>query len=150
MGSKISADDDVISDINITPFVDIILVVLIIFMVTATTGILGMAAELPSAANTEALDGDSVGITLVSTGQLLVDGEPTAPAQLRTILRDARAKNPDVVCLISANKDVEWGRLVWLMDLLKDEGQTKYFFNTDKATAVGPDPASSSGQEATQ
>ena len=39
MGSKISSSDDMISEINITPFVDIILVVLIIFMVTATTGV---------------------------------------------------------------------------------------------------------------
>ena len=53
MGSKLggSADDDVIADINITPFVDIILVVLIIFMVTATTIVnSSIKVNLPEAA----------------------------------------------------------------------------------------------------
>ena len=80
MGSKIGGDDELIADINITPFVDIILVVLIIFMVTATTGVFGLAAELPSAANTEAKQGDSLGITLFTDGKMLLDGEkPMVP-----------------------------------------------------------------------
>jgi len=140
MGSKIGTDDDVISDINITPFVDIILVVLIIFMVTATTGIFGLSAELPSAANTEAKEGDSLGITLFVDGRLLIDGEESNAAGLKDALRATKKLNPDFVCLISAEKGVAWGRMVWLIDVLKSEGQTRYFFNTDKATAIGPDP----------
>ena len=147
MGSKIGSDDEVISDINITPFVDIILVILIIFMVTATTGVFGLSAELPSAANTEAKEGDSIGITLFADGRMLLDGEEANAADLKEALRQAQAQNPDVVCLISAEKGVAWGRMVWLMDVLKSEGQTKYFFNTDKATAIGPDPGASTGQD---
>ena len=143
MGSKIGGDDELIADINITPFVDIILVVLIIFMVTATTGVFGLAAELPSAANTEAKQGDSLGITLFTDGKMLLDGEETDGPALKQAIKAARLANPEVVCLISAEKGVAWGRMVWLMDVMKSEGQTKYFFNTDKATAVGPDPGPS-------
>jgi biopolymer transport protein ExbD len=141
MAGKISGDDDVISDINITPFVDIILVVLIIFMVTATTGVFGIGAELPSAANTDPKPGDSIGITLRGNGELLLDGEKVNAEGLRAGLRAAKALEPEVVCLVSADKGVAWGRMVWLIDVLKSEGQTKYFFNTDRASAVGPDPA---------
>jgi biopolymer transport protein ExbD len=143
MGSKIGADDELISDINITPFVDIILVVLIIFMVTATTGVFGLSAELPSAANVDAKEGDSIGITLFVDGRMMLDGEEIDGAGLTRKLRAARALNLELVCLISAEKGVAWGRMVWLMDVLKSEGQTKYFFNTDKATAIAPDPGAS-------
>ena len=141
MGSKISSSDDMISEINITPFVDIILVVLIIFMVTATTGVFGLKAELPSAASADPQEGDSLGITLFADGRLLLDGEEADADKLRSQLKSARANNPDLVCLMAAEKGVAWGRLVWLIDVLKSEGQARYFFNTDKATAVGPDPA---------
>jgi len=141
MGSKF-AGDDVIADINITPFVDIILVVLIIFMVTATTIVRSsIKVNLPDAANAEATDTKSIGLSLKEDGSLLLDGDPVTVDALRTALRTARSHGSDVVCLIAADRNVAHGRVVWLIDLVKSEGIAKFAININKTDMVPPDPA---------
>lgn len=142
MGASFSGDDDVISDINITPFVDIILVVLIIFMVTATTIVKEqIEVSLPDAATADpATESTSLGLTLTSSGRLLLDGEDIDVPTLTTRLAEAKAAG-DVVCLISADKAVAHGRVVWLIDLIRSQGIGKFALNVDKAELVPPDPA---------
>ena len=142
MGSKFGGDDDVIADINITPFVDIILVVLIIFMVTATKIVeSSIKVNLPDAATGEATESTSLGLTLTDAGDLLLDGEVIDKEGLQIKIREAKAANAEVICLIAADKDVSHGRVVWLIDLVKSEGIAKFALNIDKSNAVGPDPA---------
>jgi biopolymer transport protein ExbD len=143
MGSKFASDDDdVMSDINITPFVDIILVVLIIFMVTATTIVnSSIKVNLPEAASGEATESTSLGLTLTSDGRLLLDGAATDADGVIAAIEAASAEDTDVVCLIAADKDVTHGRVVWLMDLVKTQGVAKFAINIDKANIVPPDPA---------
>ena len=142
MGAKFGSEDDVISDINITPFVDIILVVLIIFMVTATTIVQSsIKVNLPDAATGEATESTSLGLTLLGNGGLLLDGEAITPEALGRALERARAENNDVVCLIAADKTVEHGRVIWLMDLVKSKGIARFALNINKADMVPPDPA---------
>ncbi len=142
MGAKFDGGDDIIADINITPFVDIILVVLIIFMVTAATITKNaIPVTLPDAATGEATETTSIGITLLKDGSLLLDGEPVTTEQLQAKL-DAAKANGEVVCLISADKMVAHGRVVWLIDLIRSRGISKFAINIDDATKVPPDPAS--------
>jgi biopolymer transport protein ExbD len=146
MGSRIgggAGDDDVISEINITPFVDIILVVLIIFMVTATTIVeSSIKVELPEAATGEGSEETSLGLMLQANGGILLDGQPVTAEGLRDALRAARAvPGAQVECLIAADKGVAWGRMVWLLDLIRSEKIGKYQFQIDKINAVPPDPA---------
>ena len=143
MGSRLGGhDDDVISDINITPFVDIILVVLIIFMVTATTIVeSSIKVNLPEAASGEATESTSLGLTLLADGGLLLDGKPTDTAGVRERISSAKNAGEDVVCLIAADKEVSHGRVVWLIDLVKSSGVAKFAINIDKADVVPPDPA---------
>ena len=144
MGSKFSGDDDdVIADINITPFVDIILVVLIIFMVTATTIVKqSIKITLPDAASGEETKSTSLGLTLMASGDLLLDGEKVSVDALKAALKKAKADEEEVVCLIAAEKNVAHGRVVWLIDLIKSEGIAKFAININKVDAIGPDPAS--------
>lgn len=143
MGARFGSDDDVISDINITPFVDIILVVLIIFMVTATTiAKSSIKVTLPDAASGEATEATSLGLTLLADGSLLLDGEAVSPEALVARLRSAKASGEDVTCLISAEKSVAHGRVVWLIDTVKSEGVTKFAININKVDVIGPDPRS--------
>ncbi|MCB9686500.1 MAG: biopolymer transporter ExbD [Alphaproteobacteria bacterium] len=131
-----------IAAINITPFVDIILVVLIIFMVTATTIVKqSIKISLPEAASGEATEDTSLGLTLTKEGELLLDGQPTDADGVRAAIRAARGTGKDVVCLISADKAVAHGRLVWAIDLVKSEGVGKFAINIDKTQAIPPDPA---------
>src|SRR4051812_42444140 len=99
MGSRLGGDtSEVIADINITPFVDIILVVLIIFMVTATTIVKqSIKVELPEASTAEGTPDDSIGVTITQTGQLLLDGEPTTVEGLQNRLHTDKSAGKDVV-----------------------------------------------------
>lgn len=133
-------DDDGIVDINITPFVDIVLVVLIIFMV-ATKYIdqpPSIKVDLPDAASGEKTESSSLGLTLTSDGKLFLDGVETTEGDLRTFIRAERARVDEVVCLIAADKDVEHGRVIWLIDLVKTEGVAKFAINIDKANLIAP------------
>lgn len=143
MGSRLGGDDDdVIADINITPFVDIILVVLIIFMVTATTIVQSsIKVNLPDAATGEATESTSLGLTLLTDGSLLLDGVAITPDALRDRLRQAKRDTPEVVCLIAADRAVAHGRVIWLIDLIRSEGIAKFAINIDKAEMVPSDPA---------
>ena len=83
MAAKLGGDDDEgIVDINITPFVDIILVVLIIFMVTATyIAEESIKVNLPEAATGEATEDISLAISMDATKQMYLDGEETTETQ---------------------------------------------------------------------
>ena len=78
MAAKLGGDEDSpIVDINITPFVDIILVVLIIFMVTATYIVKqSIKVNLPDAATGDSSEDSSLAITLDENKQLFLNGEP--------------------------------------------------------------------------
>jgi biopolymer transport protein ExbD len=145
MGSKFGGDE-LIADINITPFVDIVLVVLIIFMVTATEiSKASIKVKLPEAATAEATGETSLGLTLTADGQMLLDGEPTDVPAIQAAVQQARATSGDkTVALISADKGVAYGRVAWLVDLVKSEGVANFALNLDKASMVPPDPALSS------
>lgn len=143
MAAKLGGDDeDAIVDINITPFVDIILVVLIIFMVTATYIVKqSIKVTLPEAASGEATEDTSLGITLDAERNLLLNGEPIDEADLRAAIQveksAAREKGADVVCLISADHAVSHGEVVHIIDLVKQEGVAKFAINIDPVPPPG-------------
>ena len=97
--------------------------------------------NLPDAATGEATESTSLGLTLTDAGDLLLDGEVIDKEGLQIKIREAKAANAEVICLIAADKDVSHGRVVWLIDLVKSEGIAKFALNIDKSNAVGPDPA---------
>ena len=142
MASKLGGEEeDAIVDINITPFVDIILVVLIIFMVTATYIVeQSIKINLPSAATGEATESSSLAITLDSEKQLYLNGEATTEEQLRGAIQAAKKESQqqqppgDVVCLIGADHSVSHGDVVRIIDIVKQEGVAKFAINIDPAT----------------
>ncbi len=142
MGAKFGGDDDLIADINITPFVDIVLVVLIIFMVTANTIVKkAIPVTLPDAATGEVAKDVSLGLTMTADGSLLLDGQPTTADGILAAIDAAKNEGSDVICLIAADRLVSHGRVVWLLDLIRSRGVAKFAINIDDATKIGPDPA---------
>ncbi len=139
MGVRLDGgDDDVISDINITPFVDIILVVLIIFMVTATYIVApSIKVTLPDAATGDGTEESSLGLTLAADGSLYLNGEEVSELKLREVIRAEKARNKDVVCLIAADKTVMHGEVVGLIDLVKQEGVARFAINIEPMDVPG-------------
>lgn len=140
MAAKLGGDDDeAIVDINITPFVDIILVVLIIFMVTATyITEKSIKVDLPDAATGEGTESTSLAINMDASEQLFLNGSPITAAALRTEIQQAKQlKGEDgtpmnVVCLIGADHSVSHGKVVGIIDLVKQEGISKFAINIEQ------------------
>ena len=143
MGAKLGGDEDApIVDINVTPLVDIVLVLLIIFMVTATYIVKpSIKVNLPEAATGEPTESSSLGLHLSVDGQLSLDGETISETDLRATLRSEVAKNSEVVCLIAADKDVSHGEVVGLMDLIRQEGVARFAINIQPKDTPAPPEA---------
>ena len=133
MAGKLGGNsDEPITEINIVPLVDIILVVLIIFMVTATYIVApSIKVNLPEAATGDPTEPSSLGITVTADRQLLIDGELVTEEQLRTRVRAAYATNKDIVCLIAGDRDARHGDVTHVIDLVKQEGVVKFAINIE-------------------
>ncbi len=122
-----------ISGINVTPLVDITLVLLIIFMVTATYIVRqAIHVDLPRAANAGESTGVTLAIILTKDGDIYVDGKKRDETGLRDAARDALAKDKDTRAIISADKNALHGSVVRVLDLIKGEGVSKFAINIEK------------------
>lgn len=127
--SASSESSDVMSDINVTPLVDITLVLLIVFIVTAKI-IVGqtLPLDLPKAA-TGSEQQVVLAVELARNGEVAVNGKKVASdAEVEDIAKDVLAKHPDVRAVIDADAHVEHGRVVSVMDHTKQAGITRIAF----------------------
>ncbi|NJL25005.1 MAG: biopolymer transporter ExbD, partial [Calothrix sp. SM1_5_4] len=139
MAAKISGDDDEpIADINIVPFVDIILVVLIIFMVT-TPFIMkpSINVNLPKAGSGDETAPSELSISIAQTA-VCFKRKPADEAAITAYSRDLSGKRPDVQAVISADKEVPHGRVVSIIDAVKGGGVKKFAITIDKKVSPLP------------
>lgn len=123
----------IISDINVTPFVDIMLVLLIIFMVTATTIVRqSLEVNLPEAATAEPSKVTLLALTMDAKGAITLNGERVNEAQIQAFVRAQRKQRGKLEAVIAADKAVAHGRVVRLIDLVRQEGVTKFAINVLK------------------
>jgi biopolymer transport protein ExbD len=123
-------DDELISDINVTPLVDIVLVLLIVLMVTSSYLVnKSINVELPKAATGETTT-PTLSISLDVAGKLYLDGTGIDQAGLQQKIRDAYKGDPDVKAIISADGRVTHSQVVSIIDLLRTEKVTKFAINT--------------------
>ncbi|HEY3500533.1 MAG TPA: biopolymer transporter ExbD [Polyangiaceae bacterium] len=122
-------DDGLIAGINVTPLVDVTLVLLIIFMVTAKIIVSqGMPMDLPKAAGGESLQ-TIFSVELGADGRTRVDSEAVANDEaIAALAKTAHGRNKDLRAVIRADKKVEHGRVIHVLDLLKRAGIAKIAF----------------------
>jgi biopolymer transport protein ExbD len=131
-------DDGMVTGINVTPFVDIMLVLLIIFMVTSKIiNSQSMPLDLPKAANSQEIQ-LVFGLELHSNGDIMVDGKklPNDDA-LFPLAKEAQAKNPELRAVIRADTSVQHGRVIRALDLLKQAGIAKIAFGVSPIPTEG-------------
>ncbi len=133
MAFKSDSHDDVMSEINVVPLVDVILVVLIIFMVTAPMIMKpSINVNLPKAGAGDATAPSKLNILISKDGNLLLDGKSASDEQIRIAATDESKRNPDIQAIISADKDVPHGRVVSVLDIIKAGGVKKFAISIDK------------------
>lgn len=129
MAFKLSGGEDEeggLSEINVTPFIDVMLVLLIIFMVAAPLATVNVPLDLP-VSSTEAPPDESklVVVSVQADLALFVGEQPTSEADLGSAVREALGASADQRVFLRADKGVSYGDLMKVMDMLRQAGHTK-------------------------
>ena len=134
MASKLDDQDDGINDINITPFVDVVLVLLVIFMVTAPVMMKeSLKVNLPKTLTSElTTKADSIGVAITKDGQVLFNGKLLSDDNLKTELLRLAQSAPETNFLISADTDTRHGDVVRMIDLLKKNNLNRFALQVEK------------------
>ena len=139
MAIKGLADNDgIISEINITPLTDVMLVLLIIFMVTATFFVAepAMQVALPPAVTSELVPKEEGEITVIvkQDGSMTVNDKPTTESDLTNALLDAaRSIHADKkVVVVRGDREAAYGRVIWIMDAARLVGLRNVSLATEK------------------
>jgi biopolymer transport protein ExbD len=143
-GGASDDEEGLISAINVTPLVDVTLVLLIIFMVTAKIIVSqGMPMDLPKAATGEQVQ-LVFSVELTEGGKIFVDSKEVADDDSVGIMaRESKVKNPDLRAVIRADAKVPHGRVIHVLDLLKQADLTKIAFAvspSNPGAAAAPKP----------
>ena len=138
-GASYGGDEDpgrMIVDINVTPLVDITLVLLIIFMVTASLIVdRGIKVDLPKAASGTEQTRSTLALTLSKEGQLFLNGQPSSDDAVVRHIGSELPKNPELQAIIAADKAVPHGDVIHVIDMVKRAGVHRFAISTDKEAA---------------
>jgi biopolymer transport protein TolR len=131
--ANISDGENEITEINVTPFVDIMLVLLVIFMVTATyIANQAIQVKLPKAATGENAGAQNLAFVLDADSQLYVDGEPLLFDQLGDFIQGKLLDgDPQLQALITADEKTPHGDVVKLIDIVRKNGISDFAINIE-------------------
>lgn len=131
---KVSRHRSVLSEINVTPFVDVMLVLLIIFMVTAPLLQQGIDVNLPSAKGKDLPPEERLSIVLKKGGQIYLNENPISKDDLIKKLAAVGKQNPNV--FLKADRDVSYGLVVEIMGEIKEAGIEKLGMVTEPKVSL--------------
>jgi len=126
MAFNSASDDDVLSEINVTPLVDVMLVLLVAFIVTAPLLNNAIHVNLPKTVTTSPPDqAKPVTISVDKEGKVYVDKKELSLAEVELDLRNRQAKNPEQAYHLNSDDSVEYGKVAKVMALIEKSGITK-------------------------
>ena len=129
-GAKGKAGQGMISGINVTPLVDVVLVLLIILMVSSTYIVAqSLKVQLPKAHATDGTAEKPSTVPLLKNGSLRFNDQDATDSQIAEGLKKAAEADPETNLVVSADKEVQHGRVVHVLDLAKLAGITKFAIN---------------------
>ena len=131
-GGAAGDDDDLITGINVTPLVDITLVLLIIFMVT-TTYIVNPSihVDLPKAATADKTQPSTASVVITRDGELYLNGKRSTEEALTAHCRAELAEDKELQVVVAADRETRHGDVVHIVDVVKAAGVTRFAINTE-------------------
>ena len=136
MAGHSQGQDEEIGGINVTPFVDIALVLLIIFMVTAKYIVSQqIPVDLPQASTSQsAAEVRLASIAIDRDQRIFLDGQPTTEVELRAELQRRWEADHDIRAVIAADRNVIHGRVTEVIDLVRQAGVSHFAIQTEPPT----------------
>jgi biopolymer transport protein TolR len=137
-------DDDGINEINVTPLVDVMLVLLVIFMVASIYIVKdAIEVELPKAASAgETLD-TTLAIVIDREGRLYLNGRPSPDDIIAQACSEASTKDPNAQAIIAADQNVKHGDVIRVIDLIRNSGLTRFAINVKQTDFLDGAPTGS-------
>jgi biopolymer transport protein ExbD len=133
------ADEGPLASINIIPFVDIVLVLLVIFMLTSAAIVRAtMKVDLPKAAAGNSIVQSTVNLVLTKEGVLALNGQPSTPAAAAAFIRGEVAAHPKLQAVIAADKSVPYGQVMTVVDMVKQAGVTSFALDIERIAPSAP------------
>lgn len=125
---KNSDSDDIMAEINVTPLIDIMLVLLIIFMVTSSLGLdSGLDIELPeTTSKTQKKEEKTLLISLDRNGALSINGKNIQKEGLENYLQSILKENPNQFIVLQGDTSSSLGKTVEIMDIARKAGAKKF------------------------
>jgi len=136
-----SASAQPMSDINMTPLIDVMLVLLVIFMITAPLMASSLKLDLPKTDAGQPTDTPQfISVALDPQGRLYFGDDVVDVATFNTRVAEAARKNPQTEVQLRADQSVAYGRVAELIGLIQKAGLTRVGFVTDPVApaAAGP------------
>ena len=124
------------SEINVTPMVDVMLVLLVIFILTAPLLASSIKLDLPKTDAAKPVDAPKF-VTLVvdKAGLIFLNDKPVSPDQLKTSLTQTAGQNPDTEVQLRADEAVPYGKVVEVMGVAQKAGLNRIGFVADAFVA---------------
>lgn len=137
MGGKLGAGGGPMADINVTPLIDVVLVLLVVFMVITPMLSSGLPVDLPMATTTVQVNdvGQHIVISLTEKGEWAVEQEiveDNSPDGLVRLVQEEFNKNPERSILVKADRRLAYGQVRELMDILAENRFTTVFVAAGK------------------
>jgi biopolymer transport protein ExbD len=119
-------DDKAYDDINVTPMVDLYLVLLLIFIIMTTAGVQGVKVDLPKGSKAPAIGGTkSKAVTLNNEGKVFLDTVPVTLPELEAKLTEHKAKNPGFPVVVRGDRGTQYQMIMDVLDVLGRVGVTQ-------------------------
>lgn len=136
------------ADLNVTPVVDVMLVLLVVFMVTAPMLASGLKVDLPKADAARPLDGrDPVTVTLGRDGRILVGADAVADDDLVATVKARLGGDAQRPVRLNADGETPYARIVATLDRLAAAGVVKVGVSTRRTGLREPSPATPEGRK---
>jgi biopolymer transport protein ExbD/biopolymer transport protein TolR len=124
------------SDINMTPLIDVMLVLLVIFMITAPLMTSSLKLDLPKTEGARPSDAPQfIAVAINQQGQLYLGDEAVSAEVLLQRAREAARRDPQTEVLLRADSRVPYGRVAELIGLVQDAGLSRIGFVTEAPAA---------------
>ena len=126
-----------IADINVTPMVDVMLVLLVVFMVTAPLLTVGVKVNLPKTKAGLIRDQiEPLAVTVKASGEIFIQDKQVDVLSLAPRLKAITGANPDVQIFVRGDKTIEYGRVMQVMGILNMAGFNKVALITEMPTTI--------------
>src|ERR1700742_479941 len=130
---QVQDHDKPYDDINITPMLDLAFVLLVIFIIMTTASVQGIKVNLPKASSAQSLSSNTKAVTIDDAGQVYYEAFPVTMGELEDRLRIQAAQTPDFPVVVKGDGQVQYAKVVEVLDLLRRLDITKFGLVTGKA-----------------